>query len=193
MVPPTSSHRPSLPSAPLSSSMDQVTSPSATFSTPATAATAQSDPSLLPKPAVTISLLSHSHAHLADKFARPGLDMAIAFPPADFDFPKSSKEPPGVKDALGLLHCDVVTSLPLRDIHTTASGSPNMEQAGVRSNPSHSVGLKSGGDEVHGSELFICRVSGVKEGDEGLHIDPLLYWRRKYISVQNQSELPYTW
>ncbi|ORX39099.1 flavin reductase like domain-domain-containing protein [Kockovaella imperatae] len=131
---------------------------------------------------LTISLLAQCHAHLADRFARPGLDMSTAFSSTDFDL---SKVPPGVKDALGILNCQVVMSLPLRDVSPPPSTGRMAETS--------PIDIQTGGDKVHGSELFICRVISVIQGDEGLVIDPLLYWRRKYISVQNQSEQPYTW
>ncbi|GMK56013.1 hypothetical protein CspeluHIS016_0210690 [Cutaneotrichosporon spelunceum] len=102
---------------------------------------------------LTISLLAAENQRVADELARPGVNHADIFDSDCWD----QRDPPALRRAVGCLECQVVHSLPLRDVG----------------------GVTSSGKE--GSELFICRVLKAERGEGE---DSLVHFQRDYFSVR---------
>ncbi|KAL1407688.1 hypothetical protein Q8F55_007121 [Vanrija albida] len=102
---------------------------------------------------VAVSLLARDNQHIADSLARPGTEQAALFAQPDWD----GADPPALRAAVGSLTCEVVRSVPLRD-----------------------VGGQTAPSDPHGSELFICRVLDAADG-EGT--DSLVHYQREYHAV----------
>lgn len=99
--------------------------------------------------------------------SKPQTDQAAVFAlPQTWD----TADPPALLDSIGRLRCEVVTSITLRDVCGGCEADVD-ELAGTHP----------------GSELFICRVLEVEHGeaDGG---KPMLYWRQKYIGVEEEGE-----
>jgi hypothetical protein len=76
--------------------------------------------------------------------------------------------PPALVGSIGRLRCEVVTSIPLRDVCEGCEKDDSAE----------------GGHP--GSELFICRVLSVEDGErEGG--EPMVYWRHKYVGLKDDA------
>lgn len=106
---------------------------------------------------VAVSLLSHENQGVADALAKPGAEQGPIFARPDW----TAADPPALKTAVGSLTCEVVRSLPLRDV-----GGPT--------DPS----------DPHGSELFICRVL---DASDGAGADSLVHYRREYHAVSGEE------
>lgn len=119
-----------------------------------------------PGPRLTVSLLSKSNETIAHTMSTPQADQAAAFAlPHTWD----TADPPALLDSIGKLRCEVVTSIPLRDVC-----------GGCEADDDGSAGTHPG------SELFICRVLAVENGEAGGG-KPMLYWRQKYIGVEEEG------
>lgn len=145
---------------------------------------------------ITISLLSQTHAELANQFSKFSPDQSSLFDPSSGHF-DNSNDASAVKDAIGTLSCEVVSSLPLKDICETPSEDDDadiefdseVEGAGLyntRSPPpdQSSTGTRQEAGSIHGSELFICKVTKVGMGTGPNSHNPMLYWNQQYTSVQ---------
>lgn len=112
---------------------------------------------------VTVSLLSSAGENVAEALSRPYTDQTGIFARrGEWD----DGEPPGLRGSVGVLRCQVVSSLPLADLFPPASrGSGEGEADGSQG----------------GSELFICRVLEVEHGDGTGQ--PLVHHKRKYKSM----------
>ena len=142
---------------------------------------------------VTISLLSRQHHELAARLAQPRIDQSELFHSSNTPFTSSS--PPAVQEAVGVLHCAVVTSIPLLDVGRASDTAiidervfdEETEGAGLVETTSVGQSEKALGD-THGSELFICKVMDVVHV-QGEHQDqPLLYWRQQYTGVHGDGQ-----
>jgi flavin reductase (DIM6/NTAB) family NADH-FMN oxidoreductase RutF len=105
---------------------------------------------------LTVSLLAGTNQPIADALAKPGIDQAPIFAAPGWD----ASDPPALTDAVGALCCEVVHSVPLRDV---------------------------GGDtasESAGSELFICKVVDATRGPAK---DSLVHYQRDYYSVSSHE------
>lgn len=153
---------------------DFTESPSSTRSpTPVSSSARPSTPG--PAVSLTISLLSLAQQFLAESLSRPGLDQSPIFASPHFD----GSDPPTVIDCIGSLRCEVVSSVLLRDICPPPASPQLREGQGAED--------KEGKGELHGSEMFICRVASVipriREGKDR----PLLYWRQRYVGVDEKG------
>lgn len=118
---------------------------------------------IAPGPQLTVSLLSKTNEEIAQMMSKPQSDQARVFA---MDQTWDGADPPALIGSIGRLRCEVVTSIPLRDV----CGGCEADDADLGGHP--------------GSELFICRVMEVENGeDEGG--EPMLYWRHKYIGVKD--------
>lgn len=106
---------------------------------------------------LTVSLLSGANQPIADSLAKPGLDQAAIFASRQWD----KSDPPALVDAVGSLFCEVVYSVPLKD-----------------------VGGETAEDCAPGSELFICRVV---DANRGTGKDSLVHYQREYYSVSSHD------
>jgi len=118
---------------------------------------------------LTVSLLSLSTQPIAEALSKPQSDHSSIFASNGWD----EQDPPGLRESVGTLKCEVVSSRLLRDVCPGDGESKMLE--GVS------------GPLVHGSELFICRVLGVNKGEEGGAGQPLLHWRQQYISIKGNE------
>lgn len=97
----------------------------------------------------------------------PQADQAAAF---QLEQTWDGADPPALLGSIGRLRCEVVTSIPLRDVCGGCEADATADDL-AGSHP--------------GSELFICRVLAVENGEsEGGK--PMLYWRHKYIGVEEE-------
>ncbi|KAK4684375.1 hypothetical protein P7C73_g5803, partial [Tremellales sp. Uapishka_1] len=118
-----------------------------------------------PRSRLTVSLLSSTNEAMAETLANPLTDQESVFSSSEWEISSPSSFPPGLRDAIGLLRCEVINSVPLRDM---VEERENQETIG---------------EKTQGSELFICRVEKVEFGDADR--DSLLHFRRKYIAVSD--------
>lgn len=88
-----------------------------------------------------------------------------------------TEQPPSLKEAIGALKCEVVSSMPLRDMcENDREGEVGEGEAGA----SH---------QLEGSELFICRVLCVDPGSaESEGLEPLLHLKQSYASVGRSTD-----
>ena len=154
---------------------------------------------------LNISLLDLRHESMAKELSRPGTDHSNVFSTSPFSTSESSavesrvvgtnNELPVILDAIGNLKCQVVSSIPLKDVVSDSDGiefDDEVEGAGLYKNPPQHIAdnvapaerevEKSTGDQVHGSELFICRVVSVESGSGQ---DPMLYYKHQYTTVKD--------
>jgi flavin reductase (DIM6/NTAB) family NADH-FMN oxidoreductase RutF len=117
-------------------------------------------PALSSLPILTVSLLSSSSEPIAHALARPQTDHSDTFTTHDWN----TDDPPSIRDSIGCLRCEVVSSVRLGDL-------------------ARSTGTERAEGQDYGSELFICRVQSVTKGKSEAAGKPLLHWRQKYISV----------
>jgi hypothetical protein len=105
------------------------------------------------------------------------VDQSDLFDRPDWALAEDGLIPPGLKDAVGTLRCEVVSSMTLRDICS--------DEHEERNDPARQgeVAGKAKGDEVPGSELFICRVLDVISGAKEVSRLPLLHHQRKYVTT----------
>lgn len=117
-----------------------------------------------PGPELTVSLLAKSNEKIAKALSTAQADQSATFA---MENTWDGTSPPALVGSIGRLRCEVVTSIPLRDVCGGCE-----EDGGVEG--SHP-----------GSELFICRVLSVEDGErEGG--EPVLYWRHKYVGLQDE-------
>jgi flavin reductase (DIM6/NTAB) family NADH-FMN oxidoreductase RutF len=151
--------------------------------------------------------LSSPHHTIAAKLSRPGQDHSSLFASSPFTQPQQDgavEITPKLPDAIGNLQCEIVSSLPLKDVCPMTEDEiefdDEVEGAGLYKptspRPPRPEGESSGewdgaaGDaavrdgRIHGSELFICRVLEVEHGSGAE--DPMVYWRHQYTSVKGQ-------
>ena len=95
--------------------------------------------------------------------------------------PFDDSQPPIPQDSIGSFQCEVVKSILLRDIYTSAWVTCEANQPSVLSETGEQ------GVEANSSELFICRVVKVIPGTGKGSDQPLLYWRQKYTSVVDKG------
>lgn len=120
-----------------------------------------------PGPRLTVSLLSKANENIAEIMSKPQSDQAEVFRKLHL---WDTEDPPALVGSIGRLRCEVVTSIPLRDVCGGCEADGDDQSLGTHP----------------GSELFICRVLEVENGEtEGG--DPMLYWRQKYIGVREDS------
>lgn len=84
--------------------------------------------------------------------------------------------PPGLKEAIGTLRCEVVSSVPLRDMcveQTEELSDSSMTIQGSKT-------VEQSNHQVAGSELFICQVLEVVPG---LGEEPLLHLKQTYVGI----------
>ena len=118
-----------------------------------------------PGPELTVSLLAKSNERIAKALSTAQADQSDTFA---VDETWDGTSPPALVGSIGRLRCEVVTSIPLRDV----CGGCEMDNTVEGSHP--------------GSELFICRVLSVEDGEkEGG--EPMLYWRHKYVGLTDES------
>ena len=154
--------------------------------------------------ALSISLLATAHADIAAKLSKPGQDHSTLFSASPFVLPPPSSDSlalndnpsettlPILEDAIGTMTCEVVSSTLLRDVYPTTPIDEDsipfdeeVEGAGLRAQPEKQ---HDGGshpfppNEVHGSELFICRVLDVKHGSGA--DTPIVYYKHQYTTVK---------
>ena len=110
-----------------------------------------------------MSLLSTSGESMAESLSRPFTDQSGIFSRRD---EWDDGDPPGLKGSVGILRCEVVSSLPLADLFPSAD--PVASSDPIEPNVSQG-----------GSELFICRVLDVEHGTG----QPLVHHQRKYKSM----------
>jgi len=116
-----------------------------------------------PGPELTVSLLAKSNEPIARALSTAQADQSSTFAtPETWD----GTDPPALVGSIGKLRCEVVTSIPLRDV----CGGCELDNVGAEG--SHP-----------GSELFICRVLSVEDGQQGVG-KPMLYWRHKYVGLE---------
>lgn len=122
---------------------------------------------------------------IAEALSRAQIDQSPVFA---MDGIWDKADPPGLKGSIGRLHCEVVDSLPLRDVGGGSGGEL----------PYTKEEVELGEVELDhpGSELFICRVMSVDPG-ESESVDEveggdrgesgsalaLLHHRRGYVGV----------
>lgn len=142
--------------------------PSPTISTYPHNAAASSAP-------LTVSLLSTTNTPVADALSRYSADQSPIFAGSEWSTPSSSSSSaPALQSAIGSLSCEVVQSIPLRDLCPASEGASNGSADAIPST------------NAHGSELFICRVLSVEKGPEGRH--PLLHYQQRYVGVSPGDE-----
>jgi hypothetical protein len=117
-----------------------------------------------PNPQLTVSLLSKTNEPIAKALSAAQADQSATFA---LDETWDTTEPPALLGSIGRLRCEVVVSLPLRDV---CESSEEADDA-MGSHP--------------GSELFICRVLAVEYGEQDGG-EPMLYWRHKYMGLQDE-------
>lgn len=118
-----------------------------------------------PGPELTVSLLAKSNENIAKALSTAQADQSGTFA---IDGAWDATSPPALVGSIGKLRCEVVTSIPLRDVCGGCESDTGVEG----SHP--------------GSELFICRVLSVEDGEpEGG--EPMLYWRHKYVGLEDKS------
>ena len=120
-------------------------------------------------PAISISLLSLPLQSIAHTLSKPGLDQSLFFTSPPFD----SSSPPALKNSIGILRCEVISSILLR-----GSSSPPEAGSDARLNTP-----RLADDDSVGSEMFICQVLSVETGLNGERDQPLLYWKQRYVGV----------
>jgi flavin reductase (DIM6/NTAB) family NADH-FMN oxidoreductase RutF len=143
-----------------------------------------------------------AHADIAAKLSKPGEDHSSLFSNSPFSLPQPSSSLalddnaesalPILEGAIGTMTCEVVSSTLLRDVYPTTQIDEDsipfdeeVEGAGLRAQPEKQH--DGGGhpfppNEVHGSELFICRVLDVKHGNGAE--TPMVYYKHQYVTVK---------
>jgi flavin reductase (DIM6/NTAB) family NADH-FMN oxidoreductase RutF len=117
-----------------------------------------------PGPELTVSLLAKSNESIAKSLSTAQADQSGTF---GLEETWDGTSPPALVGSIGRLRCEVVTSIPLRDV-CGGCELDNVDDAKMGSHP--------------GSELFICRVLSVEDGEkEGG--EPMVYWRHKYVGL----------
>ncbi len=97
------------------------------------------------------------------------------FTSPEFDF-DDTDDPPSLRNTIGTLRCEVATSIPLREEGPTSSDkveNPDPDDPRV--------------EEMNGSEMFVCRVVQVSPGIGEEKDRPLLYWRQRYVGVNDKG------
>lgn len=118
-------------------------------------------------PELTVSLLSKSNESIARAFSAAQADQSPTFA---LENTWDTTDPPALLGSIGRLRCEVVTSIPLRDVcGGSDTVTPGLGEDAMGSHP--------------GSELFICRVLAVENGEKDGG-EPMLYWRHKYVGLQ---------
>lgn len=129
----------------------------------------------LPAAPLTVSLLSTRNTPIADALSRYSADQSPIFAGPEWSTPSSSSSSaPALLTGIGSLNCEIVQSIPLRDL------------CNVEDPPSTGPADATPPTNAHGSELFICRVLSVEKGPEGR--DPLLHYQQRYVGVSPGDE-----
>lgn len=109
-----------------------------------------------------------------------------------WDLDPDQQSPPCLKDALGILKCEVVSSIRLRDLAPTYNegvrigfeakvDTKAIDGDGKETSSGASGGQMDSSQTQQGSELFICKVLEVQMGEEpGIG---LLHHRQQYVLV----------
>lgn len=150
-------------------------SPSPTISPSSEAETEAAGEAGLFRVRLTVSLLSSANETTADALSSRIPDQSEVFSSPEWD----ESDPPALHRTLGALKCEVVTTIPLRDMCQADSA----DTVGTAGDPE--TGRSRTTD---GSELFICKVLDVVKGKEGLGGGPLLHLKQRYVGVRDATE-----
>jgi hypothetical protein len=109
-----------------------------------------------------VSLLAKSNESIAKAMSTGQPDQSSTF---SLEGTWDGTVPPALVGSIGRLRCEVVTSIPLRDVCEVEDTENNQ----MGSHP--------------GSELFICRVLSVEDGEHDGG-KPMVYWRHNYVGLE---------
>ncbi|RXK37885.1 hypothetical protein M231_04884 [Tremella mesenterica] len=155
---------------------------------PSVAANVTSNPSSTPTTTshsteLSISLLSSQYQSLAESLSRPSTDQKEIFDNPQWD----KSDIPVLRDSLGWLKCEVVTSIPLGSLITTPTSTSSKQDIGMVLPTSYDSTITSSNEhsttdrKKEGSELFICKVLSVHLGGG----QPLVHLNRRYTTVSD--------
>ncbi|EIW65839.1 hypothetical protein TREMEDRAFT_66207 [Tremella mesenterica DSM 1558] len=163
-------------------------SSTSSYKLPSVAANATSNPSSTPTTTshsteLSISLLSSQYQSLAESLSRPSTDQKEIFDNPQWD----KSDIPVLRDSLGWLKCEVVTSIPLGSLITTPTSTSSKQDIGMVLPTSYDSTITSSNEhsttdrKKEGSELFICKVLSVHLGGG----QPLVHLNRRYTTVSD--------